>query len=108
MAGLMKGEFQEEILTEFSWMMRVIEDLCARTNLETYEIVLLKNRVQMQEERAIDQFFALHFKILDTLTIADIQQEIAQSFFEATQKEWVLSDDLVAKLIQLKRRSLEI
>lgn len=28
MAGLLKDEFASEVMTELSWIMRVIDDLC--------------------------------------------------------------------------------
>lgn len=37
MAGLLKDEFVSEVMTELSWIMRVIDDLCEKTGLETYE-----------------------------------------------------------------------
>lgn len=45
MAGLLKDEFVSEVMTELSWIMRVIDDLCEKTGLETYESTLIKYRV---------------------------------------------------------------
>lgn len=44
MAGLIECEFKEEILTELSWIMSVIDNISTKTGLETYETVLIKNR----------------------------------------------------------------
>ncbi len=30
MAGLLKDEFVSEVMTELSWIMRVIDDLCVK------------------------------------------------------------------------------
>ena len=46
MAGLLKDEFVSEVMTELSWIMRVIDDLCEKTGIETYESTLIKYRVQ--------------------------------------------------------------
>lgn len=108
MAGLIECEFKEEILTELSWIMSVIDDISTKTGLETYETVLIKNRVQMQEEQAISKFFALNFNRLDALTITEIQKKIIQYYTEITKREWTLSDELVQKLVELKRQQLEV
>ena len=57
MAGLLKDEFVSEVMTELSWIMRVIDDLCEKTGLETYESTLIKYRVQPEEAHAIEKFF---------------------------------------------------
>lgn len=108
MAGLIKDNFKEEILTELSWIMTAIDDLSTKCGIETYETVLIKHRVQPEEERAIEKFFVLNIQKLDNLTIEEIQTSIAHNFFEMTQKEWAVSNDIVEKLIQLKRAQLGV
>ncbi|WP_068268675.1 hypothetical protein [Caviibacter abscessus] len=107
MAGMVKEEFKEEVLTELSWIMNVIDDLCTKTNLETYETVLIKNRVQMQEEKAINKFIFFNFKNLDTITIDKTQEMIAKYYYEMTKRKWSLSDEVVQKLISLKLQQLK-
>lgn len=34
MAGLLKDEFASEVMTELSWIMRVIDDLCEKQDLK--------------------------------------------------------------------------
>lgn len=34
MAGLLKDEFVSEVMTELSWIMRVIDDLCEKQDLK--------------------------------------------------------------------------
>ena len=62
MAGLLKDEFVSEVMTELSWIMRVIDDLCEKTGLETYESTLIKYRVQPEEAHAIEKFFGSHLR----------------------------------------------
>lgn len=108
MAGLMKDELHNEILTELSWIMNAIDTLSSRTGVETYEIVLIKYRVQPEEERAISKFLAFNLKNLNEFSIDDMRQQISTNFFEMTRKEWSLSDKVLKKLIKIRRDELEI
>ena len=102
MAGLIKENFNEEVLIELSWIMNVIDEITQRYGIETYETVLIKNRIQPEEENAIDHFFALNIRKLESLTIGDIQKEISKYYFQLTKREWRISDEIVEKLIRLK------
>ena len=39
MAGLIKENFNEEVLIELSWIMNVIDEITQRYGIETYETV---------------------------------------------------------------------
>lgn len=108
MAGLIRDNFKEEVLTELSWIMNAIDDISSKYGIETYEIVLIKYRVQPEEEKAIDKFFAFHLKELDYVTDEEIQKEIEKNYFQSTKKKWSVSIEVVKKLIQLKREQLGI
>ena len=68
--------------------MNVIDDLCEKTGLETYQSTLIKYRIQPEEEHALNQYLFLHWRELDTLTIQDIRQGVAALFVEHTGKPW--------------------
>lgn len=106
MAGFIREDFKKEILTELSWIMTAIDDISQKLDLETYETLLIKYRVQTQEEDTIGRFFVFHSKELDSLTIKDIQEILCQDFFARTGKEWSLPDEVVEKLIQRRRLDL--
>lgn len=108
MAGLIKENFKEEVLTELSWIMAIIDDLSITYGIETYETTLIKYRVQPEEERAISQFFVLHIHMIDKLNMEEAQKKIASLFFETTKREWSITKDVVEKLINLKRLQLGI
>ena len=107
MAGLIKENFNEEVLIELSWIMNVIDEITQRYGIETYETVLIKNRIQPEEENAIDHFFALNIRKLESMTIGDIQKEISKYYFQLTKREWRISDEIVEKLIRLKLNILQ-
>ena len=108
MAGLMKDNFKEEVLTELSWIMNAIDEISSKCGIETYETTLIKYRVQPEEEKAIDKFFVLHAKDLDNIMDEDIQKEIQDNYYKLTNKKWSVSIEVVKKLIQLKRKLLEV
>lgn len=108
MAGLIKENFNEEIVTEISWIMTVIDDLSSKYGIETYETVLIKHRIQPEEERAIDKFFAFNVKELENMPIEKIQEKIADYFMEMTKKQWSVSDEVVKKLIEIRKKELEV
>lgn len=99
MAGLLKDEFVSEVMTELSWIMRVIDDLCEKTGLETYESTLIKYRVQPEEAHAIEKFFGSHLQEIDALPLAEIRQKVAADFYETTGKPWHLADEILEKLL---------
>nr|WP_314276787.1 hypothetical protein [uncultured Peptostreptococcus sp.] len=101
MAGLIRENFKEEVLIELSWIMNAIDEITQRYGIETYETVLIKYRIQPEEEKAIDRFIALNFKKIESLAIEDIQKEIAKYYFQLTKREWSVSDEIVEKLIRL-------
>lgn len=108
MAGLMKNNFKEEVLTELSWIMNAIDDISSKYGIETYEIMLIRYRVQPEEEKAIDKFFTFHVKELDSITDEEVQKEIENNYFKLTNKKWSVSIEVVKKLIQLKREQLGV
>lgn len=101
MAGLQKENFTNEILTELSWIMNMIDDLCEKTGLETYQSTLIKYRIQPEEEHALNHYLFLHWRELDTLTTQDIRQGVAALFVEHTRKPWSRPDDVLEKLVTL-------
>lgn len=60
MTGLIKENFKEEVLVELSWIMSAIDDLSSKLEVETYEIALIRYRIQPEEERAIDKFVSFN------------------------------------------------
>lgn len=106
MAGLDKDNFKEEILTEISWIMTAIDEISEKLDFETYETVLIKYRVQPEEERIIDKFIFLNWKKMDDFSIFEIQNILANNFFELTGKKWTLCDEVVEKILKLKRNLL--
>lgn len=106
MAGLIRENFKEEVLTELSWIMTAIDDLSSKLNLETYETTLIKHRVQPEEERAIQKFFVFHVQELDNFTTKDVLAAIAADYLSTTQKTWSLPGNVVETLIRLRRQQL--
>lgn len=104
MAGLIKDNFEQEVLTELSWMMSAIEECCSMTGIETYRTTLLKYRVQPEEEHTLHSFLIHHWKNLDHLSINDIHQELSKEFYEHTKKPWGVSEEILEKLIQLWKK----
>lgn len=86
MAGLNKDNFKEEILTEISWIMTAIDDICEKLKFESYETSLIKYRVQSEEESLIRKFVVLNLKNLDYFSISEIQDKLSLEFFENTGK----------------------
>lgn len=107
MAGLIRDNLTEEILTELSWIMTAIDQISQKTGIETYETTLIKYRVQPEEEQTIDKFFVFNYNKLNTLQINDIQENLKEIFFELTGKEWTLSDEVVKKILQFKNELLK-
>lgn len=108
MAGLISENFKEEVLVEISWIMNVIDEITQKYGIETYESVLIRYRIQPEEEKAIDKFIALHFTEIENLTTKEIQDTIANYFFELTNKKWDRSDETVMKLIKIRKSELSI
>lgn len=108
MAGLNKDNFKEEILTEISWIMTAIDDICEKLNFESYETSLIKYRGQPEEENLISKFVVLNLKNLDNFCISEIQDKLSLEFFENTGKKWTLCDEVVEKLIRLLRNLLNV
>lgn len=102
MAGLMKRNFNEEVMVELSWIMSAVETLAGKCGAESYEILLIKYRIQPEEEMAIDKFFALNYKQLADMTIADKQKKIAYEYKQLTNREWSRPDEIVEKLLRVK------
>ncbi|MGT2933105.1 hypothetical protein [Streptococcus catagoni] len=108
MAGLINDNFKEEILTELSWMMSALDDISFKYKIETYELILIKYRVQPEEEQVISKFIAMNNRTIQTFTIQEIQNWMSNEFLATFQKDWTISDDLVQKLIDLKSKQLKI
>lgn len=108
MAGLIKDNFSEEILIELSWIKNAINEIAQKNGIETYETILIKYRVEPEEEKCIDKFLAFHFKELEDLTIEKIQKTLSNYYFELTKKKWALADDIVEKLINIRKDELTI
>ncbi|GGI12936.1 hypothetical protein GCM10007377_03450 [Galliscardovia ingluviei] len=106
MAGLIKDNFDEEVLIELSWIMNVIDEIAEKYGIETYETILIKYRVQPEEEQCIDKFIALHVNELESLSIIEIQKEIASYYFALTKRQWHVADDVVEKLIKIRKDEL--
>lgn len=100
MAGLIKNHFEEEVMTELSWIMRAIDTLCEKIGVESYEITLIKHRIQPEEEAAISYFLGHHARQLNTYSLNDMRQLIAKHFIETTNKPWTLSDDKLEQVIE--------
>lgn len=46
MAGLIKENFEFEVLTELSWIKRVLVEICEKLDIDTYESNLIKYCVE--------------------------------------------------------------
>lgn len=108
MAGLKKALFNEEILTELSWVMSAIDTICEREGIETYQTTLIKYRVQPEEERAIDQFLFLHWRTLEAMSLVAIEAGVAIRFEEMTGLTWTLSRVVLEKLVELWKQERKI
>lgn len=108
MAGLIKENFNEEILVELSWIMNAIDDLSSKLGVETYEIALIKYRIQPEEEQAIHEFFISNLQKINDFKIEDIQKNVATIFSEKTNKEWTMEKEILSKLINLKIKQLKM
>lgn len=102
MAGLLKNKFNEEVMVELSWIMNAIETLADKCGVESYEILLIKYRIQPEEEKAIDKFFVFNYKQLANMTITDKQKKIAYEYKQLTKREWSRADEIVEKLLNAK------
>lgn len=100
MVGFNRENFNEEVMTELSWIMNVLDELVNITGIETYETVLIKYRVQMEEEQAINYFLKENFKKIETLSIEDIQEMISADFLAMNQKPWRMDIEVLEKLIK--------
>lgn len=107
MAGLINENFKEEVLGELSWIKNAIDELSTMLDIETYETALIRYRIEPEEDQAIEQFFLLHSKSIADFKIEDIQKGIAKIYIEDTNKEWFMLDDVLRKLIALKREHLK-
>lgn len=107
MAGLINEKFKEEVLVELSWIMSAIDYISSKLEVETYEMALIRYRIQPEEEQAINKFLLSNFKNIDNLKIEDIRKNIANIFFEETNKEWYMLDDILSKMINLKIEQLK-
>lgn len=108
MAGLVKENFEEEVLVELSWIMNAIDELSSKLEVETYEIALIRYRIQPEEENAIHEFFLYNFREIRDLKIGEIQEGIGKIFYEKTNKKWSVENDIVNKLIDLKIEQLKL
>ncbi|MFI3887946.1 hypothetical protein [Streptococcus parauberis] len=108
MAGLINDNFKEEIMTELSWMMTALVDISSKYKIETYELTLIKYRVQPEEEQIINKFVTLNNRTIQTFAIQEIQKWMSNEFQVTFQKDWIMSDQLVQKLIDLKCQQLQI
>ena len=103
MAGLINDNFKEEIMTELSWMMTALVDISSKYKIETYELTLIKYRVQPEEEQIINKFVTLNNRTIQTFAIQEIQKWMSNEFQVTFQKDWIMSDQLVQKLKDLIR-----
>lgn len=108
MAGLINDNFKEEIMTELSWMMTALVDISSKYKIETYELTLIKYRVQPEDEQIINKFVTLNNRTIQTFAIQEIQKWMSNEFQVTFQKDWIMSDQLVQKLIDLKCQQLQI
>ena len=104
----MNGNLDAEILTELSWIMSAIDAISSKIGVETYETTLIKYRVQPEEEQAISKFIAFHVQDLNSVSFDNVRNIVSKNFFDATKKNWTLPDDVLKKLIDLRRTELEI
>lgn len=102
MTGLIRNNFNEEVMVELSWIMNAIDAIAQKSGVETYEILLIRYRIQPEEEKAIDKFFVFNFAKLGSMSIAEIQQKIAYEYFQLTNRTWSRPNDVVKTLIKAK------
>lgn len=108
MAGLINENFQEEVITELSWIKTVISSLCEKEGIETYESLLLKYAIEPEEAEEIERFVVRNLKDIEKYEIIDIKNEIAKTFFENTKKECMIQNDVLEKLIEAKIKALKL
>lgn len=64
--------------------------------------------MNLKEKAAISKFFCFHVKELDNLSIEEIQKITSEYFFEMTGKQWAVPNEVVEKLIKLRRAELQV
>ncbi|MEE3392959.1 MAG: hypothetical protein VZR00_06325 [Lachnospiraceae bacterium] len=108
MAGLIKENFEEELLTELSWIKSVLIDVGESLGVNSFEMELLKNYIQPEEEKAIDKLIALNFNKLKSLDMSERRKLLEEYFSGETDKNWTVPDNVSEKLIQLRLRELTV
>jgi hypothetical protein len=106
MAGLINENFEEELLTELSWIKSVVVDIGEKLGINTFEIELLKNSIEPEEEKAINKLIVLNYKKIESLDIAERRKLLEKYFFNETGKSWNVPDEISEKLVQLRLEEL--
>lgn len=106
MAGLINKNLEEELLTELSWIKSILVDIGKTLNINSFEMELLKNSIQPEEETAINKLIAKNFKKLKSLNIAERRKLLEEYFYSETERNWTVPDEVSEKLIQLRLNEL--
>lgn len=106
MAGLINENFEEELLTELSWIKSVIVDIGEKLGINSFEMELLKNSIEPEEEKAINKLIVLNYKNIKSLDIAERRKLLEKYFFNETGKSWNVPDEISEKLVQLRLEEL--
>ena len=106
MAGLINNNLEEELLVELSWIKSVLVEIGETLNIHSFEMELLKNSIQPEEEKAINKLIALNFKKIKSLNTAERRNLLEKYFFSETGKTWTVPDEVSEKLIQLRLHEL--
>lgn len=96
MAGLIKENFVFEVMTELSWIKRVLAEVCENLEIDTYESTLLKYHVETEEEGQMMNYRAnfLHSPY------EEIRALMAKGFEKAYGKPFGIRTEVLEKLIK--------
>lgn len=99
MAGLIEENFEFEVMTELSWIKRVLMEICDKLEIDTYESNLIKYCVEPEEEAFLSQMMKYRESFLH-LSYDEIREEFAVKFEKEYNKPFTLSVDVLEKLIK--------
>ncbi|TCD54833.1 hypothetical protein EJ419_01680 [Alloscardovia theropitheci] len=99
MTGMYDDRFYEELRTGISWLSEAIAFLSEANGVESYEICLLKNKVEPEEAKAIENAFFLNARNANSLVDAEIERIVIDTFTKENPRfSWRMSRDVLMEL----------
>ncbi|AOZ73219.1 hypothetical protein BK816_07885 [Boudabousia tangfeifanii] len=106
MSGLMRSNFNEEIMTEISWLKQAVTAINDHLGMNSYVACLLRNFVEPEESQAIEQAIFHNARQIASMSFEESRAEINRAYKKIVGRDIGLRDEVIKELLALKLQEL--